>query len=249
MLNKLFPVVVVGILAVAILQDIMFSSSSVSPVSSFSEPVEPNWSAISAWPALEAVVVEASPDPNRRITAIVLDDSGSMGSDIEDAKAAIVAALGAMDDNDRVGVTALNQGVVWEFSTVADARSGLARALAPIESDGSTPLTSAVLSARTGLEEEASVVRGFGTFRMIITTDGIADDGRALDLAVADLAETTPIQITTIGIGIDGGHVLRRDDLGTFVDVENVAALRGALEAAVAENTDFPAITDFGEDG
>lgn len=103
MLNKLFPVVVVGILAVAILQDIMFSSSSVSPVSSFSEPVEPNWSAISAWPALEAVVVEASPDPNRRITAIVLDDSGSMGSDIEDAKAAIVAALGAMDDNDRVG--------------------------------------------------------------------------------------------------------------------------------------------------
>ena len=43
--------------------------------------------------------------------------------------------------------------------------------------------------------------------------------------------------------------MLRRDDLGTFVDVANVAALRGALEAAVAENTDFAAITDFGEDG
>ena len=249
MLKKLFPVAIIGILAVAIIQDIVFSSSSTAPVSSFSEPVEPNWSAIAAWPAQEAPVVEASPDPNRRITAIVLDDSGSMGSDIEDAKTAIVAALDAMDDNDRVAVTALNQGVVWDFSTVADARSGLARALAPIPSDGSTPLTSAVLSARAGLEEEASVVRGFGTFRMIITTDGIADDGRALDLAVADLAATTPIQITTIGIGIDGGHVLRRDDLGTFVDVANVAALRGALEAAVAENTDFAAITDFGEDG
>ena len=51
MLKKLFPVAIIGILAVAIIQDIVFSSSSTAPVSSFSEPVEPNWSAIAAWPA------------------------------------------------------------------------------------------------------------------------------------------------------------------------------------------------------
>jgi len=250
MVNRVAVFIVVGALAVAVAQSFLQSggpSQEAAPV--FSEPVQPNWAAIAAWPASEATQVEASPDPNRRITAIVLDDSGSMGSDIEPAKAAIVATLAAMADEDRVAVIALNRGVVWEFSTVADARQGLNRALAPIQSDGSTPLTGAVEQARGLLESEAGVVRGFGTFRMIVTTDGIADDGGALNRAVASLAETTPIQITTIGIGISGGHVLRRQDLGQFVDVANVAALEGALQAAVAENTDFTAITDFGEDG
>ena len=49
------------------------------------EPVKPNWAAITAWPTLQADIVEAQPDPNRRVTAIVLDDSGSMGNDIEAA--------------------------------------------------------------------------------------------------------------------------------------------------------------------
>ncbi|MEM1233486.1 MAG: vWA domain-containing protein [Pseudomonadota bacterium] len=248
-LNRLIPLAVIAIIAVSIIQSVL--QRPVSDVSSaeFNEPVVPNWSAIAAWPSVEAPQVEAAPDPNRLITAIVLDDSGSMGSDIVAAKAAIVATLDGMADDDRVAVLTLNRGTVWRFSSVADARGGLAQALAPIESNGSTPLTSAVSQARALLEAEASIVRGFGTFRVIVTTDGIADDGAALNVAVASLAETTPIQITTIGIGISGGHVLRRNDLGTFVDVANVDALQSALQAAVAENTDFTAITDFGEDG
>ncbi|MEM1373125.1 MAG: vWA domain-containing protein [Pseudomonadota bacterium] len=248
-LNRLIPIVVVSVIAASIIQSVLQQPATESSRSEFSEPVVPNWSAIAAWPSLEATQVEAAPDPNRLITAIVLDDSGSMGSDIVPAKAAIVATLDGMADDDRVAVLTLNQGTVWQFSSVADARSGLAQALAPIDSNGSTPLTNAVNQARGLLEAEASIVRGFGTFRVIVTTDGIADDGAALNLAVASLAETTPIQITTIGIGISGGRVLRRDDLGTFVDVENVDALQSALQAAVAENTDFTAITDFGEDG
>ena len=117
--------------------------------------------------------------------------------------------------------------------------------MAPVSSNGSTPLTNAVTAARDLLETEAATVRGFGTFRLIVTTDGVADDGAALARAVADLAAVTPIQLTTIGIGISGGHVLQRSDLGAYVDVANVDALKGALEAAVAENTDFSAITDF----
>lgn len=91
-------------------------------------------------------------------------------------------------------------------------------------------------------------MRGFGTFRLIVTTDGEANDGEALDAAVEALAAGTPIQLTTIGIGIEGRHVLRRQDLGGFVDVANVGALQSALSAAVAENADFTAITDF-DDG
>ena len=49
------------------------------------EPIEPDWTAISDWPGSVADEVEAQPDPNRVFTAIVLDDSGSMGGDIEPA--------------------------------------------------------------------------------------------------------------------------------------------------------------------
>lgn len=209
------------------------------------EQVAPNWAAIAAWPDLVAPNVEAQPDPNRRVTVIVLDDSGSMGSDMAAAKQAVIDALTVMEPNDRVAVVALNAGVVLPFTSVRDARISLPDAISYIASDGTTPLTNALLRAQALLEDEASTMRSFGTFRMIVTTDGEADDGDALDATVRAMAETTPVQMTTIGIGINGGHVLRRSDLGAFVDVENVQELETALQAAVAENPAFEAITDF----
>ena len=59
------------------------------------EPVEPDWAAITDWPGSVAADVEAQPDPNRVFTVIVLDDSGSMGGDIEPAKRAVIEAVNA----------------------------------------------------------------------------------------------------------------------------------------------------------
>jgi len=80
---------------------------------------------------------------------------------------------------------------------------------------------------------------------VIVTTDGQADNPDALRAEIEALAAATPIQLTTIGLDITGRHVLRRADLGSFVDISDVSALQDALQAAVAENTDFTAITDF----
>ncbi|MEM7719847.1 MAG: vWA domain-containing protein [Pseudomonadota bacterium] len=240
---SVISVVVAGVIAFTIFQDNIQSP----PEAAERAPVMPNWAAISAWPGIPTDVIEAQPDPNRRVTAIVLDDSGSMGDDIEAAKRAVVGALNAMGADDRVAVLALNAGTILPFTSVTDAQGALSNLLRPIVSDGSTPLTRSIQEAQVLLEAEAATMRSFGTFRLIVTTDGEADDGEALDAAIEALAASTPIQVTTIGIGIDGGHVLRRDDLGSFVDVANVEALEQALQAAVAENADFTAITDFGE--
>lgn len=239
--NIIGSVLAAGLVGYVVLNQTGFEPSSVFP----KEPVTPDWAAIAAWPDLDLPGVEVKPDPNRRVTVIVLDDSGSMSADISAAKQAVVDALGPMDDTDRVSVVALNAGVVLPFSSVQDARTTLPREIQSISSDGSTPLTNAILQARSLLEEEASAMRSYGTFRIIVTTDGEADDSNALDSAIVALATTTPVQLTTIGIGINGGHVLRRSDLGAFVDVKNVEALESALQAAVAENTDFESITDF----
>ncbi len=208
-------------------------------------PLVPDWAAIANWPAADIGRADAMPDPGRRYTAIILDDSGSMGSDMEPAKRAVIDALGAMQPQDRVAVIGLNWGVILAFTPVAEARETLPAALRPVLSDGPTPLTRAVDVARRGLEAEAAQARGFGAYQMIITTDGAADDGVSLTMAIEDLARSTPIQIATIGIDIGPRHVLRRDDLGRFVDVSNISGLQEALQAAVAENTRFEAITDF----
>ncbi len=244
MKKKFFTAVLLGL---GVIGYGMFEEQKAQDSASKVSAVAPDWAAIEVWPNLETTTVDVQPDPNRRITAIILDDSGSMGSDITAAKQAVIDALDAMHEQDRVSVVALNAGTVLPFSTVKQARGDLVRALSPITSDGNTPLTAALQHARKLLEQEAGTARGFGTFRMIVTTDGQANDNPALDKAVRSLAQSTPIQLTTIGIDITGGHVLRRSDLGSFVDVANVGALEAALEAAIAENTDFTAITDFAE--
>lgn len=212
-------------------------------------PVAPNWTAIESWPNAEVTDVLAQPNPNQRTTVIVLDDSGSMAGDMRAAKQAVVEALKPMAETDRVAVVALNAGVVLPFYAVGDAWDKLPQVLRRVESNGTTPLTPALRTAQALLEEEASRLRGFGTFRMIVTTDGAADDGAALSRLIKEIAATTPIQISTIGIDVSSQHVLRRADLGSFVDVANVSALASALQAAVAENTDFAAITDFSSAG
>lgn len=98
---------------------VFLSESDVSVGFSEAEPVQPNWAAITAWPTLQVDMIEAQPDPNRQITAIVLDDSGSMEDDIDAAKAAVIGALGAMEASDRIAVIGLNAGTILPFSTVA----------------------------------------------------------------------------------------------------------------------------------
>ena len=211
--------------------------------------IDPDWTAITAWPNAAAEAPDASPDPGREINAIVLDDSSSMGPEIIPAKQAVIEALDAMETTDRVAVLALNNGLILPFMDVIEAKTALPAALEPIASNGSTPLTNTVRVARQLLSDEAAQARAFGTYRLIVTTDGNANDGDRLNSEVEYIVRNTPIQIATIGIGIDGDHVLRRPALTTFVAIGNASELGAALKEAVAESQQFQAITNFAKEG
>lgn len=205
-----------------------------------------DWEALAAWPPLiEVPDVETVPDPDRIFTMIVLDDSGSMGSDLEQAKAAVLQAVRMMDPNDRVGVLALNAGLVLPFETVEDAEEILPGRLSPLRSTGSTPLGPALSAARDLLSEEAARSRSFGTYRIIVTTDGAADDPDLLVREVIETVNKTPVQVATIGIGIGRRHVLNAEGHTSYVAVDDVGKLAQALQAAVAENASFDPITAF----
>lgn len=205
-----------------------------------------DWSAVAAWPPLiEVADVESLPDPNRIFTMIILDDSGSMGSDLEQAKSAVLEAVQMMKPQDRVAVLALNAGLVLSFSNVEDANGVLRGQLSPLFPTGSTPLGGALAAARDLLSQEAARARSFGTYRIIVTTDGAADDPDRLVREVIETVNTTPIQVATIGIGIGGRHVLNAAGNTSYVAVDNVGKLSEALQAAVAENASFSPITAF----
>lgn len=243
MLRKSLP----WIVGIAVIGAVIWEEAGLEDAAVFQAPVEPDWTAIASWPSVDADEVEAAPDPNRQITAIVLDDSGSMSGEMEVAKQAVVGALDTMQPMDRVAVVALNKGIVLDFMTVADAREALPAQIRNVRSDGSTPLTQAIQTAQIMLAEEGARARAFGTYRIIVTTDGAADEPSDLRQEIEEIARVTPIQVATIGIGVDGNHVLRRPSIASFVDISNAAALGEALTKAIAESQDFSAVTSFGE--
>ncbi|MEO0358716.1 MAG: vWA domain-containing protein, partial [Pseudomonadota bacterium] len=167
---------------------------------------QPNWAAISVWPGIEGGGV-AQPDPNRLTAVIVLDDSGSMENDIFAAKVAVAEAVNQLPDSGRVALTALNAGLLLAPTPVPEARSQVAAVLERVRADGGTPLGGALAKAHNILMDEAATQRGFGTYRIVLTTDGEASDDLRLEQEVMRVVADTPIELVTIGIGIGSGHV------------------------------------------
>ena len=204
----------------------------------------PDWTRISAWPGFEAPG-GSNPDPGQLSTVIVLDDSGSMGPMMLDAKQAVIDAVSQFPDNSRVAVIALNRGRVLDAVAVDEARASLPAAIDPVMADGKTPLGRALGTALDLLAQEAARQRGFGTYRILIATDGRASDAAVLRRAIAEILSASPVEVATIGIGIGEGHALNMPGFTDYVSVQGVDRLAAALAQVSAEQESFQPVTAF----
>ncbi|MFK7945473.1 MAG: VWA domain-containing protein, partial [Paracoccaceae bacterium] len=170
MMKGLFPFVFL----VIIVGSIVATQFSQSPEQPQYDPIDlagvaPDWKAISAWPPegseQGASTAEANPNPWQVTTLIILDDSGSMGGNMDAAKQAVIEAVTQLDPNSRVGVLALNAGMMLPVSLASDAARALPDRLYTLIADGGTPLGSRLRDAAAILTEEARQRRGFGVFR------------------------------------------------------------------------------------
>lgn len=245
--NISFAIAGIGIVSALAIWD-NFNTSSPDPVASI-DPARlvPNWDAISSWPsgAQDEGAAQAKPDPKLVTTVIILDDSGSMGGQMGAAKDAVVEAVGQMTPESRVGVIALNAGMVTPVSAASDAAVSLPARLDPIIAEGGTPLGARLGDALAILGAEARQSRGFGIFRILVTTDGAATDEFMLQDRVAEIVSTTPIELATIGLGIGEGHALNVPGYTSYVSIDSVDQLASALREAAAEQTVFQPITKF----
>lgn len=210
--------------------------------------LRPDWAAIAAWPlGIDATGDE--PDPDRDAWALIIDDSKSMGRMIVDAKKALTDALAEMEPSSRVALLAINRGELAEMQSVAELRRRVDDILISVTSDGgSTPLAEIVRDARAALEKEGARQQGYGRYRMLIITDGRADNAQALMEAVEDIVSKTPIEIVTIGIGnIGSGHSLNLPQYTTYRAIDGTEGLSSLLVEITAESEEFVPVTTFME--
>ena len=239
-LRTVFPILVIAGFAIAVFMDNR-------PIARAPVTITPDWATIALWPGLESPTATAEPDAARETTILVFDDSGSMSDEINDAKAAVLGLAARLPETTHLGAVALNKGVLIEPMPAKEAVIELEQALQRVYADGSTPLTEAVAAAYEMIRQAAADQRGFGNYRIIVTTDGAANDEDTLLAEVTNILSNSPVQIATIGLGIGRGHPLNLEDETQYIAIDSVAEMAGALETVSAEQTTFDPITQFEE--
>lgn len=196
-------------------------------------------------------------DPTRDVYVVVLDMSGSMNESVcagnyankaEAAKAALDQWSQAIDPEAKLGLVVFDRNGISTWvepgvNNVANFRNQLARATP----DGGTPLASSVKQAYVELTRAGLEQQGYGTYRMVIVTDGEASSGQDPRNNVEWLSLNTPIEVHTIGFCIDEGHSLNQPGITEYATADNPEALITGLKAVLAESTTYD-ISTFSND-
>ncbi len=170
---------------------------------------------------------------------VVLDDSGSMRNQMRSsrsrkmdaAKEALKTVLADVPDEAEVGVLTLNSrvdGSPWIVPLGSVDRSAIEKQIAWIRADGSTPLGAAMKAATDALLE-ARRKNIYGTYRLLVVTDGEATDQVLVEKYLPAIRSRG---VVTDVIGVD----MRRDhSLATKVNTYRRADNRASLAKAIAE--------------
>lgn len=175
---------------------------------------------------------------------VVLDDSGSMKeilpgdgrSKMDAAKAALLNVLEKAPPGANVGVLVFAAGKTsnaWVYPLGPVDMSRLRTAIAPIRAGGGTPLGFYIKRAADVLLERRDQQSGYGTFRLLLITDGEADDPKLVERFVPDVMGRG-ITVDVIGVNMKADHTLSRTVHG-YRRANDPAALDAALSDVFAE--------------
>ena len=182
---------------------------------------------------------------------ILLDTSGSMNdpecSDgdrkITVATRAIQSFVQTLPSDSNVGFMVFNSRLVTPFGSGNAHKQNLVRSL-PSKGGGRTPLVSSTSAAEKLLSNQAERQLWYGTYKLIIVTDGSSTDGDPGPLA-KEIVEKKPLEIHAIGFCQDAGHSLNVPGYTTYYSAMDPESLNAALASVRAEVEAFDAATTF----
>lgn len=175
---------------------------------------------------------------------IILDGSGSMsgklgGSNerkIEVAKRALKKVLGQVPDSTHVGLLVFNRQFGrqrWAIPLGPKDEKPMEVIISSIRSGGGTPLGEYMKIGADRLLEERKKQFGYGTYRLLIVTDGEAGDKRLVEKYTPDIVRKG-IVVDVIGVDMRNDHTLAKK-VHSYRRANDPEALSRALAEVFAE--------------
>ena len=189
---------------------------------------------------------------------VVLDMSGSMGGgdcsgDFYDkssaAKATLSEWLKTVPGDSNLGLVAFVSGNTKVYVDLAAGNRDLfMQQVKKFTPDGGTPLYDAVTLAHDELEEQALTQNGFGTYKMVVITDGEHSVGQNPNSAVNKILDNAqnPVEIHTIGFCIEDS-ALNQPGRTEYQSAKNPEQLKQGLDSVLSEATTFNGPESFGD--
>lgn len=179
---------------------------------------------------------------------ILLDASMSMTTDMtpdqtrmDAAKAAIGRVVEGLPDGVPLGLVAFTtEGRTEWFHPMGPLdKARFREGLAAIEPGGGTPLGAYIEVAANALLKARKASEGFGEYRLIVVTDGEAEDPDRMEAAAQALL-ARGIVLDVVGVQMETDHSLARM-AQSYRNADDAGALERAVSALLAETGDSAA--------
>ena len=169
---------------------------------------------------------------------VVVDASGSMGTPMGGtdrmsvAREALKQVLGQVPESTHIGVLVFPRGD-WVYPLGSRAEQRLNTAIDSIRSGGGTPLGSYMKRGADALLKARKKQFGYGTYRLLVVTDGEANDRNLVEGYTPDII-SRGITIDVIGVDMESEHTLATK-VHTYRSADNPDSLRQAITEVFAE--------------
>lgn len=197
---------------------------------------------------------------------VVFDNSGSMGQTMRRARdktrmdvaqSALIKVLSQVPDTTNVGVIIFN-GWLYDLGKVD--RTALETAIRGCGPGGGTPLYDFIRQGANRLLEEREKQNNIGFYKLIVVTDGEAQDSDLNSDSTFSDGSLRPgvlrdivsrgIVVDTVALEMSDDHSLKNQINGVYMRGDDLASIEQSLQQAVAEvgyNGKDGVATEFGE--
>ena len=199
-----------------------------------------------AWmfaPLIVAAPVIAAAQDYADCVVIILDSSGSMDAKmpagvrkIDAAKTALQSVLMGIPETTYIGLLVFSGTNVpnpWVYPLGPRDNDALAKAISLPRPGGNTPLGRFIKTGADRLLEERTKQYGYGSYRLLVVTDGEATDGSLTDQYTPDIV-ARGITMDVIGVNMKQDHTLATK-VHSYRRADDPAALQKALSEILAE--------------
>lgn len=194
---------------------------------------------MSLWVALSAQAQDATGQSADHIV-IILDGSGSMEGHMGNitkmiaAKRALKSVLSNSPPDTRVGLIVFGKTTgTWVYPLGPIDQDKLFHAVDSVASGGATPLGQNLKAGADALLKEREAQHGYGTYRLLVVTDGEAGDPQLVKAYTPDILNRG-ITLDVIGVGMQQDHMLK-GQAHTYRSADDPKSLEKAVSEVFAE--------------